>query len=553
MNLPSDFRDALIEAKSMNAQGKFLEAERIYRVLAVPGPHREIPLEALSQLYLQQERLDEAHAVLKTLTEDDPDSLHFCALLAGFLDSVGQTQNAIDEYRRLTEQQPHHAVAHFNLALLLKKQQQNAEALAAYDEAIRLGIDQPEEVYCSMGVVYSDMQDAEQSREMYERALQIAPDYVPALFNLAAHFEESGEKQLAIEHYERILRIDPRHWKSLARLAYPGKVTTEDQGLINRLTACLAELKDDTRAQEGLYFALGKAYDDLESYDEAAAAYVAANEFSKQRVLPYTPAASEAAFDRLIDIFNSGWIDRATTDSDASPVFICGMYRSGSTLLERMLGAHPAIASGGELNVLGWLINNHLGPFPQGAQAATKTQLQSIAEEYDAKVRELVPDSPLVIDKQPDNFLRVGLIRSIFPKCKIIQTRRDIRDNCLSLYFQQFARASSYANDLQNIAHYYRQQERIFEHWKACAGDNIFSVDYEELVESPERVLRRVLAFLGLEWDASVLDFQQSEGLVKTASIWQVRQALHSGSKDRWRNYESLLGSLAIPTASNKQ
>ncbi len=540
MNLPSDFRDALSEAKNMNVQGKFLEAERIYRALAAPGPHRGIALEALVELYVHQQRPDEAHNILTALTEEEPDSLHYCAQLANFLDSVGQTQTAVDEYLRLIERQPKLAVAHFNLALLLKKQQRNSEALAAYDEAIRLEIDQPEEVYSNMGVLYSEMQDAEKSREMYERALKIAPNYVPALFNLAGHFEESGEKQLAIEHYERILSIDPKNWKSLARLAYPGKVTAEDQGLIDRLTACIDDMKDDKRAQEGLYFALGKAYDDLETYDEAAAAFVAANEFSKQRVLPYTPAATEASFDRLIDIFDSGWIDRATTVSVASPVFICGMFRSGSTLLERMLGAHPAIAAGGELNVLAWLVSRHLGPFPQGVKDATKEQLQSIAEEYDTRVRELVPDSPVVIDKRPDNFLRVGLIRSIFPACKIIQTRRELRDNCLSVYFQQFDRSASYANDLQHIAHYYRQQERLFVHWQACAGDNICTVDYEELIESPELVLRRVLAFLGLEWDASVLDFQQGKGLVKTASIWQVRQGLHSGSRDRWRNYEAL-------------
>jgi hypothetical protein len=119
-----------------------------------------------------------------------------------------------------------------------------------------------------------------------------------------------------------------------------------------------------------------------------------------------------------------------------------------------------------------------------------------------------------------------------------------VLDNCLSLYFQPFARAASYANDLQHIAHYYAQQERVFEHWQACVGENICTVDYEELVVSPEPVLRGVLEFLGLEWDDNVLDFHQGGGLVKTASIWQVRQELHSGSRDRWRNYESLLGSL---------
>jgi len=544
MNLPSDFRYALVEAREMTAQGRILEAERIYRTLAAPGPHRGIALEALADLYLHQQRPNEAHNVFKALTEDDPESLHYCAQLANFLDSVGQTQAAIDEYLRLIERQPTLAVAQFNLALLLKKEQRNAEALAAYYEAIRLEIDQPEEVYSNMGVLYSEMQDATKARQMFEQAIEIAPDYLPALFNLAGHFEESGEKQLAIEHYERILAVDPRHWKSLARLVYPQKITVENQDLIDRLMACIDDMADDKRAQEGLYFALGKAYDDLESYDEAAAAFVAANEISKQRVLPYTPAATEKAFDQLMDIFDSRWVDRVTTNSDASPIFICGMYRSGSTLLERMLGGHPAIAAGGELKVLAWLVGRHLGPFPHGAIGATKEQLRRIAEDYEGRVRELVPDAPFVIDKRPDNFLRVALIRAIFPAAKIIQTRRDLRDNCLSLYFQQFDRAASYANDLQHIAHYYRQQERLFAHWQARFGDNICTVGYEELVDSPESVLRRVLEFLGLEWDARVLDFQQTSGLVKTASIWQVRQGLHSRSKDRWRNYESLLGNL---------
>ena len=553
MNLPSDFRDALIEARKMSLQGRFLEAERIYRTLAAPGPHRGIALEALAELYLHQERLDEAHHIFKDLTEDEPDSLHYSGLLANFLDSLGQTQGAIDEYQRLIERRPEQAVAHFNKALLLKKLQQNTAAMDAYEEALRLGIDGQEEVYSNMGVLYSEMQDADRAREMYEKALEIAPGYVPALFNLAGHFEESGEKEPAIELYERILAIDPRHWKSLARLAYPARITADDQALVERLQAGIENMKDDPRAQEGLYFALGKAYDDLESYDKAGGAYVAANELSKQRVRPYSPEATEEAFDRLIEIFDSSWIERCTSASEASPIFICGMYRSGSTLLERMLGAHPEITAAGELNALALSVARHVGAFPQAATGAKREQLQRVADEYVAEVKQLFPDAPFVIDKQPDNFLRAGLIRAIFPGAKIIRTRRDLRDNCLSLYFQQFDLAASYSNDLQYIAHYYRQHERLFDHWQTCIAENICTVDYEELVESPEPVLRRVLEFIGLEWDASVLEFHKGGGMVKTASIWQVRQGLHTGSRERWRNYEAILGELAQPASAEAE
>ena len=489
-----------------------------------------------------QHRFVECLMKLTELTEIDPGSVHYCAKLANLLDSLGNTNAAIDEYSRLLQQRPGEAIAHFNIALLYKKQRRYTEALSAYEEAVRLGIDQVQDAYSEMGTVYSEMLNADKAREMFERALEIAPDHIPSLFNLAGLCEESGDKDLAIDLYEKVLSIEPRYWKALARLAYPKKITADDQDLINRLKTCIDQLKDDTFAQEVLYFALGKAYDDLESYDEAAVSFVAANQFSRQRVLPYSPDQTERAFDRLIEIFDSSWIENRSTDSEFAPIFICGMYRSGSTLLERMLAGHPAIAAGGELETLASLVARILGRFPQDVTDASRSQLQRIADEYQGEVARLVPGSAFVTDKRPDNFLRVGLIKAIFPAARIIQTRRDVRDNSLSIYFQQFSRAASYANDLKQIAHYYRQQERLFAHWRDCCPQSICIVDYENLVEEPEAVLRQVLEFIGLEWDPGVLDFQNSAGLVRTYSIWQVREGLYSRSKDRWRNYESLLG-----------
>ena len=544
MKLPTDYQAALVEARQHQAAGRFLDAERIFRHLARPGAHRHFALEALADLFLQQQRFEECLNIVRELTDIVPDNVHYCTKLANLLDSLGKTDAAIDAYSRLLRQRPDEAIAHFNVALLYKKQHRYADALPAFHEAARLGIDRVEEVYSNMGNLYAEMLDADKTREMYQRALEIAPDNVPALFDLAGHFEESGEKQQAIELYERVQSIDPGHWDSLARLAYLRKVTAEDQSLVNRLKDCIDDRKDDKVAQEVLYFALGKIYDDLENYDEAAAAFVAANEVSRQRVLPYVPEQTERAFGELIDLFDSGWIESKETDSDVSPIFICGMYRSGSTLLERMLSRHPAIAAGGELKTLAWLVARYLGKFPQGVSDATKGQLLHIADEYDRSVSKLAPDASLITDKRPDNFLRLGLARAIFPTTKIIQTRRDIRDTCLSVYFHQFSHAASYANNLEHIAHYSKQQERLFAHWRECFGDSICTVDYEELIDSPKAVLRGVLEFLGLEWDPGVLDFQNSGGLVRTHSIWQVREGLYSRSRNRWQNYQELLDGL---------
>ena len=300
MNIPTDFRNAMLEAKQMLEKGNLLDAERILRHLAQSDTHRQFPLEVLADIYVQQRRIDECLSVLRELTGMIPDNLDYCVKLASLLDSLGNTTGAIDAYKTLLEHRPDEPVAYFNIALLYRKQERFEEAISAYEEAARLGIDRIEDVYSNMGNLYAEMLDADKAREMYERAIDVAPDNVQALFNLGGLLEETGDRQQAIELYERVQSIDPRHWRSLARLAYPRKVTAEDQELVGRIVTCIDELKDDKLAREVLYFALGKAYDDLESYDEASAAFVAANEISKERVLPYIPEKTEQAFGELI-------------------------------------------------------------------------------------------------------------------------------------------------------------------------------------------------------------------------------------------------------------
>jgi tetratricopeptide (TPR) repeat protein len=544
MDLPTDFKAALVEARNLHREGRLLEAERIYRSLATPGAHRCIALEALADLFLLQRRMGESLQTLNSLTEEDPDNLNYCAKLANLLDSLGRTQEGIEEYMRLLQRQPGLAIAHFNVARLYGKEKQYSDAIASYENAIRLNIDQVEEIYSNLGIMYSETQEADKARKMYERALEVAPDYIPALYNLAGHFEETDEKQQAIELYERILSINPRHWDSLARLAYPRKITSEHQDLINRLEMAVEEEKEDNMKRERLYFALGKAFDDLKMYDKASAAYVSANEIGKLRAVPYNGLATERAFDRLIEWFDAEWISQNATSSTATPIFICGMFRSGSTLLEQMLGAHPSVTAGGEFEILPWLIGSELAPYPQGIKDASGEQLQRVGEEYLSRVRDLFPEHERITDKRPDNFLHLGLIKVLFPAAKIIHTRRSLLDNCLSLYFQQLGNNFSYATDVENSAHYHQQQQRLMAHWISCLGDEIFAVDYEELVASPEPVMRRLLDYLGLEWDARVLEFQKAGNFVKTPSLWQVREKLHTRSSGRWQNYETLVQNL---------
>jgi len=475
---------------------------------------------------------------LSALVEERPDNLSYCAQLATLLDTVGDTEAAIGQYRRLLRRQPGIAAAHYNLALLLKKQMRYADALDAYNTSVRLGIDGLSEVYSNIGVLYSEMRQANEAREMYARALEVDSDYIPALFNLAGLLEEAGERDEAQELYRRILGLEPRHWDSLARLAYTARLTDPDDPLIGSLRTATDAKVDDLLAREGLYFALGKVLDDVGQYDAAFAAYKSANELGKQRGRPYDRFAAEQAFDELTGWCNEDWISSAKTSCVASPIFICGMFRSGSTLLEQVLAAHPSITAGGELDMLPKLMGRWLKSYPRGPEIEPADTFSQLANEYVSKRQELFQGAEHITDKRPDNYVHLGMIKALFPQARIVYTARNPLDNCLSVYFQQLGGNLSYATDLTNIAHYYRLHQRLMQHWQACLPENIFVVEYDELVRSPEPLLRSLFDFLELEWDERCLEFQKTDNLVKTASVWQVREELYQRSSGRWRNYE---------------
>jgi len=509
--------------------------------------HSQTTFDALSERarFLQADgRFVEAADTLLALVEKAPDSFPYCARLATLLDGMGQTEAAIDRYLRLLARQPELAAAHFNLALLLKKQKQFKDAMAAYDQSVRLGIDRVEEVYTNMGVLYSEMHRGDKARELYARALRTDPEYIPALFNLAGLFEEAGEREQATALYDKILSLDPQHWDSLARLAHARRLDSREDPLISSLRDAVSTGVDDRLAHEGLYFALGKVLDEVGAYDEAIAVYQSANELGKLRNPAYDRIAAEKAFDQLIGWCGTDWIENAATSSTDSPIFICGMFRSGSTLSEQVLAAHPSVAAGGEMDILPWLVSRRLAPYPQGVQSASCEDLKRLADEYVSRRGDLIPGAKHVTDKRPENYLHLGLIKALFPAARIVTMRREPLDNCLSVYFQQLGDNLSYATDLGNIAHYYKLQERLMRHWQSCMGENIFVLDYDDLVRSPEPVLRKLLDYLGLDWDDRCLGFEQTENLVKTASVWQVREALHQRSSGRWRNYEASIGEL---------
>lgn len=227
------------------------------------------------------------------------------------------------------------------------------------------------------------------------------------------------------------------------------------------------------------------------------------------------------------------------------PLFVCGMFRSGSTLAEQVLGAHPQVAAGGELNLLRRMAVQRLAPFPQGMASLDATLAATLAADYRAQLALRFPQAATqryITDKRPDNFELIGLIKTLFPAARIVHTTRNPLDVGLSVFSHHLQPITApWSCDLADIGHYYGQYLQLMAHWKALYPQDILDFDYDDFVRDPEPALARLLDFLGLPADAACLQFHRQRNTVKTASYWQVRQPLHRSASGRWRSYAAAL------------
>ncbi len=463
----------------------------------------------------------------------------------------GRLVEAIDAYRRVLARRPELANAWYNLARLQRRNREFSDALASYQQAIDRGAAEPEEIHLNRGVIFADdLKRVEAAERELEAALVLKPGYVPALFNLANLHEDRGRREAALELYRSILALDPRNVEALARCANATPIGDPAHELIGRLRSAMAEPDTPISGRASLGFALGQALDRSGRHEDAFEAYRIANRCSRDSApagaARYDAPAQERLTNQLMSVFSTAAPKPAAPPAAGapSPVFICGMFRSGSTLTEQILAGHPRVTPGGELDLLPHLVETWLQPFPDAMSRETPESLARLAQRYLTALAGLFPGAEWVTDKRCENFLLIGLIKRLFPSAKIVHTTRDALDNCLSIYFLHLDQRFSYALDLMHIGHYYRQYLRIMAHWKTLYADDLVEVDYDALVRDPRRVAARALEALGLEWDDRCLAPQTADRAIRTASVWQVREPIHRGSSGRSRHYERQLGPL---------
>ena len=455
--------------------------------------------------------------------------------LAAGLEQAARFADAEASYRRVISERPQDAVARFNFACFLRRRGRLDEALDEHQAALALAIDRPEEVLSNMAVIQAELRRDAAAKLLLERALAVNPNYPPALFNLALHHEEYGDRALALSLFRRILDIDPSWYDALVHIAHAETVTDPEGEVVKRLRRALRRSNLEPLTRENLHFALGKALDDCGRYDEAFEQYSLGNAASRPRLSRYDRFQVEQEVGRVIEAFGPDLLARATPASEAPLVFVTGMYRSGSTLVEQVLGAHPEVTAGGEIE--------YFMRFPLSFDPA---DWPAIAQGYVDYLQRSFPGTGIVTNKRPDAFAYLGMLKAAFPMARFVNTVRDPRDTALSIWFQQFDGRLSYAADLADIAHHHRQYRRLMAHWRDLFGESIFDADYDAYVRDPRGVTERLLAFLGLEWHEGCLEFQRNATRVRTASVAQVREPLYRKSSGRWRNYERKIAPLAL-------
>lgn len=459
---------------------------------------------------------------------------------AADLRRAGRVLEAIAAYEALLALKPRLPDSWYNLALLQRRARRPEAALASYAKALACGLSGPEEAHLNRGVIYADdLRRPDEAERELAAALALNPRYAPALLNLGNLHEDRGRRAQARETYDRLLAVQPDHPVALARASGLQTVIASDDPMIARLEAAQARPGLDPVDRAELLFALGRLLDAAGAYDRAFAWYQAANTAAPRT--GYDRAAHEALIDSLIAAFPAAEPLAPVAGARPPPVFIVGMFRSGSTLIEQVLASHPRVSSGGELDLIPAIVRRRLTPYPKTLATADRTAL---AQAYLAELATRFPTADVLTDKRPDNFLHVGLIKRLFPHARIVHTRRDPLDNALSVFFLHLSGAMPYAGDLMDIGHYLAQERRLTAHWRSLWPDDILELDYDAFVSDPRSHTEALLAHCGLDWNDACLAFHQAESNVRTASVWQVREPLYQRSSGRWRNYERQLAPL---------
>ncbi len=492
--------------------------------------------------------------------------------LGNALSANGQQEQAIAALRKAIELRPALAAAHLSLGLIFQEQRRFEEAAGEFKQAAIYDPNNPD-VHGRLAMTLADLKRIDEAQRALDRAVMLAPDSARTHEARGTVLLRSGEGAKAVESFQRAIEIAPESLSSWINLGQalrqvgrfeeatrcaaeilalrPGAAEAytilsgvgagADAGLIAKLAQCLEDPRISISDRAELGFALGKILDEADRFDEAFEQYARANALTLDIRRAAGERYSSDVFGREVDELTEAstveFFDRSRDWGERSelPVFVVGMPRSGTTLVEQIAASHPEVCGAGELKDIGNIAAS-LDHVQIGADA-----IRNAARKQLDRLRAIGGTASRVIDKMPANIMHLGLIAMLFPSARIILCRRDPRDTCLSCFFQRFGAGNLFAFELRDCGRHHVHTDRLIAHWLKVLPVRMLEVRYEELVANLEGQSQRIIEFLGLPWNPACLEFHKTERTVQTASAWQVRQPIYTRSVGRWKNYEKHL------------
>lgn len=395
--------------------------------------------------------------------------------------------------------------------------------------------------WANLGAACLQLDDVESARKAFEKAHRLQPDSIDVLNNLATMHARAGNRDKAVATYRQVLELQPDNAETWLDLAQVKRFSTGDPD-IDAMAALEPRLGLESEQAMFLAFAMGKALEDAGEYGSAFTHYAAANRL-KRAAVDFDIAAEAEGFTRLKSVFEGNLFARNMMSGvrSARPIFIVGMPRSGTTLVEQILASHEQVYGAGELTALRHVAVD--GGFPESIVNLTGPDFEALANAYLGALP-APATAERVTDKMPANFQLVGMIQLMFPGAPIIHCRRSPLDTCLSCFALHFPQGQAFSYALDDLGRYYRLYDDLMAHWHAVLPGRILDVHYENVIDDPENQVRRVLEYCRLPWQDTCLDFHNTSRTVATASAAQVREPLYRRSLARWRHFEAELSPL---------
>jgi len=494
---------------------------------------------------LSQGNLEEAATCCKMVLSKHPNLVqaHFLVGLIGLESNDRGTATAA--FSSVTRIEPEHAAAWAHLAKLLAEGGQVNRADVALDNAVKFESGDIPEVHDVIGAVYSLLGEYGNADAWFSRAAVEQPDNPAFRINNANNLIYLGKNEPARQELEAALAIGPgsaqAHW------LISGLDKATDKSHIESMQTLLARHQLPLRGQSFLYYGIGKEYEDLQQWSDAFAAFSAGAQ-ARRKTMQYNEAREQETFATIKRVYTPEWLEsRPEGCTNDSPIFIVGQPRTGTTLVERIITAHSAVHSAGELQQFGNCIrrmtnyDRHERFSPELFEDGTELDPAQLGNDYLLRSTKLRGTLPRFVDKLPYNYMFLPHILAALPRAKIIHLVRDPRDVCFSVFKQLFADAYPHSYNLEEMARHFVRYYRLMDVWRERFPGRFLDVQYEEVVTDLEGNARRMLDYLELPWEDACAQFHKQDAAVSTASAVQVRQPAHTRSVGRWRQYEEQL------------